>query len=92
MLGALAWRGYQLKGRGAVVIYGLNERKTSFEQSIDAEISYLSKKELAQTYRQAIRLFELLDEFDPNNEMIISFINTEDSWIDSYRLTLEIAC
>lgn len=90
MLGALAWRGYQLKGTGAVVIYGLNERKTPFEQSIDAEISYLSKKELAQSYRQAIRLFELLDEFDPNNEMIISFIHTEDSWIDSYRLTLEM--
>lgn len=90
MLGALAWKGYQLKRTGAVVIYGLNERKTPFEESIDAEISYLSKKELVQNYRQAIRLFELLDEFDPNNEMIISFIHPEDSWIDSYRLTLEM--
>src|SRR4028118_802309 len=38
-LGALAWKGYQLKGTGAVVVYGLKESKTSFEESIDAEIS-----------------------------------------------------
>ncbi len=87
--GALAWRGYQLKGRGAVVVYGLKERKTSFEESIDAEIGYLSKEEVTQSYREAIGLFELLDEYEPNNEMVVSFIRTENSFIDSYRLTLE---
>ncbi len=89
-LGALAWKGYQLKGTGAVVVYGLKERKTSFEESIDAEISYLSKEELTQSYREAIALFELLNEYDPINEMVVSFIHTEDGWIDSYRITLEI--
>jgi hypothetical protein len=90
MLGAFAWRGYQLKGTGAVLVYGLKERKTPFEHSIDAEISYLSKEELIQSYREAIRLFELLDEYEPNHEIIISFIHAEDRWIDSYRLTLDI--
>jgi hypothetical protein len=90
MLGAFAWKGYQLKGTGAVLVYGLKERDTPFEQNIDAEISYLSKEELTQSYREAIRLFELLDEYEPNNEIIISFIHAEDRWIDSYRLTLEI--
>ena len=89
-LGALAWRGYQLKRRGAVVVYGLKERKTSFEESIDAEIGYLSKEELLQSYREANGLFELLDEYDPNNEMVVSFIHAGDSWIDSYRLTMEM--
>jgi hypothetical protein len=89
--GALAWRGYQLKGRGAVVVYGLKERKTSFEESIDAEIGYLSKEEVTQSYREAIGLFELLDEYEPNNEIVVSFIRTQDSWIESYRLTLEIS-
>ncbi len=89
-LGALAWKGYQLKHRGAVVVYGLKERKTSFEESIDAEMAYLSKEELTQSYREAIGLFELLDEYDPNNEMVVSFIYAGDSWIDSYRLTLEM--
>ncbi|HEY9670498.1 MAG TPA: hypothetical protein V6D11_03575 [Waterburya sp.] len=89
--GALAWKGYQLKGKGAVVVYGLKERKNSFEQRIDAEISYLSKEEVTQSYREAIGLFQLLDEYEPNNEMVVSFIHTEDSWIDSYRLTLEIS-
>jgi hypothetical protein len=92
MLGSVAWRGYQLKGRGAVLVYGLKvkERETSFEESIDAEISYLSKEEVTQSYQQAIGLFELLDEYEPNNEMVVSFIHSEDSWIDSYRLTLEM--
>jgi hypothetical protein len=90
-LGAVAWRGYQLKGRGAVVIYGLNEKKTSFEESIDAAIVYLSKEEVTQSYQEAIRLFELLDEYEPNNEMVVSFIHTEDDWIDSYQITLEIS-
>lgn len=90
-LGSVGWRGYQLKGRGAVVVYELKERKTSCEESIDAEISYLSKEELIQSYREAIGLFQLLDEYDPNNEMVVSFIHTEDGWIDSYRLTLEIS-
>lgn len=89
-LGALAWRGYQLKHRGAVVVYELKERKTACEQIIDAEISYLSQEELAQSYQEAIGLFELLDEYEPDNEMIVSFIQTEESWIDSYRLTLEM--
>ena len=90
-LGAVAWRGYQLKGRGAVAVYELKERKTSCEnKSIDAEISYLSREELTETYREAIGLFQLLDEYDPNNEMVVSFIHTDDSWIDSYRLALEI--
>jgi hypothetical protein len=31
----------------------------------------------------------LLDEYEPNNEMVVSFIRTENSFIDSYRLTLE---
>jgi hypothetical protein len=90
-LGAIAWRGYQLKHRGAVVVYGLKERKTSCEESIDAEISYLSQEELTQSYQDAMGLFELLDEYEPDNEMIVSFIHTEDSWIDSYRLTLEMS-
>lgn len=89
-LGSLAWKGYQLKGRGAVVVYGLNERKIFLEESIDAETSYLSTEELTQSYREAIRLFELLDEYDPNNEMVVSFIQAEDRWIDSYQLTLEM--
>jgi len=89
-LGALAWRGYQLKHRGAVVVYGLKDRHTSCEESIDAEIIYLSQEELTQSYQEAIGLFELLDEYEPDNEMIVSFIHTEDSWIDSYRLTLEM--
>ena len=89
-LGALAWRGYQLKGPGAVVVYGLKARKTSFEESIDAQTIYLSKQEVTQNYREAIRLFELLDEYEPNNEMVVSFIHTEYSWIDTYQLTLEI--
>ena len=90
-LGAVAWRGYQLKGRGAVAVYELKEIKTSCEnKSIDAEISYLSREELTETYREAIGLFQLLDEYDPNNEMVVSFIHTDDSWIDSYRLALEI--
>jgi hypothetical protein len=90
-LGALAWRGYQLKGPGAVVVYGLKERKTSFEESIDAEIVYLSKEEVTQSYREAIGLFELLDEYEPNNEMVVSFIHTEDSFIGSYRLLLDFS-
>jgi hypothetical protein len=89
-LGALAWKGYQLKSRGAVVVYKLKEGKTSFEESIDAEIGYLSKEELLQSYREANGLFELLDEYDPNNEMVVSFIHAGDSWIDSYRLTMEM--
>lgn len=89
-LGAFAWRGYQLKHRGAVVVYGLKGRKTSCEEGIDAEISYLSKEQLTQSYQEALGLFELLDEYEPNNEMVVSFIHTEDSWIDSYRLTLEM--
>jgi len=92
MLGAVAWRGYQLKGRGAVVVYGLKvkEGKSSFEESIDAEITYLSKEEVTQSYQEAIGLFELLDEYEPNSEMVVSFIHSEDRWIDSYRITLEI--
>ena len=89
-LGSVGWRGYQLKGRGAVVVYELKERKTSSEESIDAEISYLSKEELIQSYREAIGLFQLLDEYEPNNEMVVSFIHSDDSWIDSYRLALGI--
>lgn len=89
-LGALAWRGYQLKSRGAVVVYELKERKAFFEESIDAEIGYLSTEEVAQSYPQAIGLFELLDEYDPSNEMVVSFIQTEDSFIDSYRLLLDL--
>ncbi len=89
--GAVAWRGYQLKGPGAVVVYGLKERKTSFEESIDAEIGYLSKEEVTQSYREAIGLFELLDEYEPNNEMVVSFIHPEDSFIGSYRLLLDFS-
>jgi hypothetical protein len=89
-LGALAWRGYQLKSRGVVVVYGLKERKASFEESINAEIGYLSTEEVAQSYPQAIGLFDLLDEYDPSNEMVVSFIETEDSFIDSYRLLLDL--
>ncbi len=88
--GALAWRGYQLKRRGAVLVYGLKERKTSFQESIDAEIGYLSKEEVTQSYQEAIGLFELLAEYDPNNEMVVSFIHTEDSFICSYRLLLDL--
>jgi hypothetical protein len=33
--GALAWRGYQLKGRGAVVVYGLKERNSSRKMACD---------------------------------------------------------
>lgn len=90
-LGALAWKGYQLKGKGAVVVHGLKERKNSFEERVDAEISYLSKEEVTQSYREAIGLFQLLDEYEPNNEMVVTFIHPGDSWIDSYRLTLEIS-
>ena len=88
-LGALAWRGYQLKGPGVIVVYGLKERKSFFEESIDAQIIYLSQQEATQNYREAIRLSELLDEYEPNNEMVVSFIR-KDSWIDSYHLTLQI--
>jgi hypothetical protein len=88
--GALAWRGYQLKRRGAVLVYGLKERKTSFQESIDAEIGYLSKEEVTQSYQEAIGLFELLAEYDPNNEMVVSFIHTEDSFICSYRRLLDL--
>jgi hypothetical protein len=91
MLGALAWRGYQLKRTGAVVVYGLKEEKASFEESIDAEIGYLSKEEVTQSYQQAIGLFELLNEYEPSNEMVVSFIHTDGSWIESYRVTLEIS-
>ena len=89
-LGAIAWRGYQLKRRGAVVVYGLTKRKTPCEESIDAEISYLSQEELIQSYQEAIGLFELLDEYEPNNEIVVSFIHPEDRWIDSYRIALEM--
>ena len=91
MFGALAWRGYQLKDRGAVVVYRLKEMETSFEESIDAEIGYLSKEEVTQSYQQAIGLFELLNEYEPSNEMVVSFIHTDGSWIESYRVTLEIS-
>ena len=88
--GAVAWGGYQLKGPGVVVVYGLKERETAFHESIDAEIVYLSKQEVTQTYPEVIRLFKLLDEYEPNNEMVISILQAEDSWIDFYRVALEI--
>jgi hypothetical protein len=91
MFGALAWKGYKLKGRGAVVVYGLKESKASFEESIGTKIVYLSKEEVTQTYPESTGLFQLVDEYEPNNEMVVSFIHTEDSWIDSYRLTMEIS-
>ncbi|MBD0300647.1 MAG: hypothetical protein ICV85_00260, partial [Tolypothrix sp. T3-bin4] len=70
---------------------GKEEGKASFEESVDAEIGYLSKEEVTQSYQEAIGLFELLNEYEPSNEMVVSFIHTDDSWIDSYRLTLEIS-
>lgn len=90
MLGALAWRGYQLKSRGVVLVYGLNASKAYFSQSIDVRTDYLTKKEFSQKYPKAMRLFKLLDEYNPNNEIIVSFIHDENNWIDSYCLALEI--
>lgn len=90
MFGALAWRGYQLKGRGAVLVYGLEASKAAFSESIDVRTDYLTKTEFSQNYPEAMRLFQLLDEYNPNNEIIVSFIQDENHWIDSYCLALEI--
>lgn len=90
MFGALAWRGYQLKGRGAILVYGLKASKVAFSESIDVRTDYLTKVEVIQNYPDAIRLFQLLDEYNPNNEIIVSFIQDKTTWIDSYCLALEI--
>lgn len=90
MLGAFAWRGYQLKSTGAVVVDGLNERNAFLAQSINTKINYISKEEAIQIYPEAIGLFQLLDEYEPNNEMVVTFVCPENSMIDSYHLTLEI--
>ncbi|MEW6498423.1 MAG: hypothetical protein AB1589_38880 [Cyanobacteriota bacterium] len=90
MFGALAWRGYQLKGRGAILVYGLKASKAAFSESIEVRTDYLTKVEVIQNYPDAIRLFQLLDEYNPNNEIIVSFIQDKNTWIDSYCLALEI--
>ena len=88
MFGALAWRGYQLKSKGAIIIYGLEESEDSFQETIDVEIGYLSNEEAVLNYPEAMGLFQLLDEYDPDKEMVISFNNSKNNLIDSYRLTL----
>jgi hypothetical protein len=88
MLGALAWRGYQLKSTGAVIIYELTKNLSSFEESVDVEIGYLSKEEVVHNYPEAIGLFELVDEYKPHKEMVVSFSQAEKSLIESYRLNL----
>lgn len=90
MLGALAWRGYQLKNTGAIVVYGLKESEDSCEESMDVEIGYLSKEEAVQTYPEAIGLFHLVDEYDPNKEMVVSFTDKKNSLVESYCLTLAL--
>jgi hypothetical protein len=89
MLGALAWKGYQLKSRGAVVVYGLKQRQASLTPSSDAEINYFSQEETVQSYPEAIGLFQLLDEYEPNNEMVVAFICSDKSFIDSYCIALD---
>ncbi len=90
MFGALAWRGYQLKSRGAVLVYELNASKAGFSESIEVKTDYLTKTEVIQKYPEAIRLFQLLDEYNPNHEVIVSFTHEEKNWIDSYCLAIEI--
>jgi hypothetical protein len=89
-LGALAWRGYQLKSRGAILIYGLKESEDSFEESINIEIGYLSKEVAVQNYPEVIGLFQLVDEYDPDTEMVVTFTDSEHSLFESYRLTLAL--
>lgn len=88
MFGALAWRGYQLKSKGAIIVYALKESEDSFQESIDVEVGYLSNEEAVRIYPEAIGLFQLLDEYDPDNEMVITFNNSKNNLVDSYRLTL----
>jgi hypothetical protein len=88
MFGALAWRGYQLKSKGAIIVYGLKESEDSFQESIDVEVGYLSNEEAVRNYPEAIGLFQLLDEYNPDNEMVITFNNSKNNLVDSYRLTL----
>lgn len=88
MFGALAWRGYQLKSRGAIIVYALTESEDSFEESIDAEIGYLSSEEAIQNYPKRLELFRFMDEYDPFNAIVVTFVNTEKSLVDSYHMTL----
>ena len=88
MLGALAWRGYQLKSKGAILVYGLKESKDSGQETIDVEIGYLSKEEAVQNYPEAIGLFQLVDEYDPNQEIVVTFTDDRNSLVESYCLTL----
>ncbi len=89
-IGALAWRGYQLKNRGAVVVYALEHSVDSLEESLDVEIGYLSREEVLQNYPEEIGLFQFVDEYDPQNELVITFANGENSLGDSYCLTLAL--
>jgi hypothetical protein len=89
-LGALAWRGYQLKSRGAIIVYGLKESEDFFEESIDLEIGYLSKEEAVQNFPEVMGLFQLLDEYDPDKEIVVTFTDSEHSLFESYRLTLAL--
>ena len=89
-LGALAWRGYQLKSKGVILVYALNESQAALVESIHAEICYLSKEEALQSYPEAIGLFQLVDEYDPNNEMVVTFAESQHSLVESYCLSLDI--
>ncbi len=88
MLGALAWRGNQLKGRGTILVYALKKSEDAFAESIDIEIGYLSRKEIVQNYPEQIRLFQFLDEYDPDKDIVVTFLDTEYSLAESYCLTL----
>lgn len=90
IFGALAWRGYLLKSRGAVVIYALEESKYSFEQSLEVEVGYLSRDEAVQNYPQGLELFQLVDNYNPSKEMVITFTDSERSLINCYCLRLAV--
>ncbi|HAA27159.1 MAG TPA: hypothetical protein DCE56_05085 [Cyanobacteria bacterium UBA8553] len=88
MFGALAWRGYQLKRKGAVIVYGLKESEDFFQESINVEIGYISEEEAVRNYPDAVGLFQLLNEYDPQQEMVVIFTHSESNLVESYRLTL----
>ncbi len=90
MIGALAWRGYELKSRGAVVIYALEESGDSLKESLNVEIGYLSREETIQNYPKERGLFRFVDEYDPRNEIVVTFADSENTLGDAYRLRLTL--
>lgn len=89
-IGALAWTGYLSKNRGALVVYGSQESEDLPEEVFEVKIGYLSREETVQNYPEGTDLHQFVDEYDPQNGMVITFADIEASLVDSYRLTLTI--